>query len=924
MSLENKQLSFGSEQKENKKVTVLGIEFENDDARREYFREELRKKLPELRKIEGFPIGNDDDILKMSDPPFYTICPNPWLSDVLSSWRGNTSQKKIEAPLSSDVHEGKNDPIYVAHTYHTKVPFRAIMKYMLYYTNPGDIVYDGFAGTGMTGVAAEKCGDLKVVKEVMGDDFTEESVGQRNAILIDIAPAASFIGQNHNRKAEIPDTYDTLDNVLMNLRNQMNWSVHTLGVETTPEKIAPDDFFNNNLRLFGEINYTIWSELYICPSCTQEFNYWDAAVDELDGKEVVKELSCPHCGAKFEKRNLEKVYESKFDFISGEIARVPKIEPVRINYTYQGKRKTKKADWYDYSVWTWFDNYENYNCVEKYKFVGGVKTSEPIRNGLKFFHQVYTKRNLALLDKYLFLSSSTTKVIEGQFLLGSAISRLSKFNRYMPQHNRHVGPMANAFYLPPLSAEINAISQLELQLKKLNNAWLENQYQGNVISNQSSTSVNIPDNSVDYIFIDPPFGSNIMYSELSFIREAWLKIFTNNKKEAIENKAQGKTLGDYTVLMKESFKEAYRILKPNSWITVEFSNTSASVWNALQFVIQSSGFIIASVDALDKKRGGFHGIITTTGVKQDLVISAYKPTIESINKMQSSKNTKDSAWIFIDQHLEKLPVFTGSKGEATLIVERTARILYDRMIAYHVQVGLPVPMNSLDFQEGLIKRYFERDGMIFLDAQVAEYDKKRTLTSRLSQMSLVVSDENSAIEWIRQQLIKKPQTRQDIQPLFLKEIMSIEKYEDLPELGELLVQNFLYYDGHGTVPNQISTYLTKNYHDLRGLERDDVLLREKAKNRWYVPNPNQQADLEKLREKSLLREFGHYLDEINNSKKKLKVFRTEAIRVGFKKAWTEKEYQTIVTVGERLPEKVIQEDDKLLMYYDNALMRTEM
>ena len=91
-----------------------------------------------------------------------------------------------------------------------------------------------------------------------------------------------------------------------------------------------------------------------------------------------------------------------------------------------------------------------------------------------------------------------------------------------------------------------------------------------------------------------------------------------------------------------------------------------------------------------------------------------------------------------------------------------------------------------------------------------------------------------------------------------------------------------------------------------------------------MPNPNQQADLEKLREKSLLREFGHYLDEINNSKKKLKAFRTEAIRVGFKKAWTEKEYQTIVTVGERLPEKVIQEDDKLLMYYDNALMRTEM
>lgn len=54
-------------------VTCLGMTFESDEARRAYFREELRKKLPELRKIEGFPIGEDDDIINLSDPPYYTI-----------------------------------------------------------------------------------------------------------------------------------------------------------------------------------------------------------------------------------------------------------------------------------------------------------------------------------------------------------------------------------------------------------------------------------------------------------------------------------------------------------------------------------------------------------------------------------------------------------------------------------------------------------------------------------------------------------------------------------------------------------------------------------------------------------------------------------------------------------------------------------
>ena len=58
-------------------VTCLGMTFANDDERRSYFRAELRKKLPELRHIEGFPIGSDDDIINLSDPPYYTACPNP-------------------------------------------------------------------------------------------------------------------------------------------------------------------------------------------------------------------------------------------------------------------------------------------------------------------------------------------------------------------------------------------------------------------------------------------------------------------------------------------------------------------------------------------------------------------------------------------------------------------------------------------------------------------------------------------------------------------------------------------------------------------------------------------------------------------------------------------------------------------------------
>ena len=141
-----------------------------ETARREAYRERLRQALqdPDFRRTPGFPIGEDDAILQLSDPPYYTACPNPFLPEILEQWQGERAALREELglpddsgedgyhrePFAADVSEGKNDPIYNAHSYHTKVPHKAIMRYILHYTDPGDIVLDGFCGTGMTGVAA--------------------------------------------------------------------------------------------------------------------------------------------------------------------------------------------------------------------------------------------------------------------------------------------------------------------------------------------------------------------------------------------------------------------------------------------------------------------------------------------------------------------------------------------------------------------------------------------------------------------------------------------------------------------------------------------------------------------------------------------------------------------------------------------------
>jgi DNA modification methylase len=916
-------------------VTCLGLTFENDEARRSYFTTKLKEILldPSFRNIEGFPIGSDEDILVLSDPPYYTACPNPWITDFITEWESQKSAQPDNfeyhrEPFAADVTEGKNDAIYRAHTYHTKVPHKAIMHFILHYTQPGDIVFDGFCGTGMTGVASQLCGskseiesigykveyDGKVLKKVEHEDgkFSWEQfsyMGERRAILNDLAPAATFISRNYNSTINYPDFEKKLKRIVTELEDEYGWVYETLHTD------------NNK----GTINSVVWSDVFICPSCSGDVVFWKCAVSKEAGK-ALDEFPCPTCNAVLSKRNMEKKWETLFDNSTRETIKQAKQVPVLISYTCKKKRYLKEPDKIDLEL---------LNKIEqepiKYQYPNnllpeGFNTSQPDKShGINRIHHFYTKRNLLVLSKLSVLCGDDTDLL---FILTGISNRASKMNRihlknfFFGGGGWNPGEQKGTLYVSSLPIETSIIELVRDRASSYRPVFSFQKMKGSVAINTSSAEKqNIPNDSVDYIFLDPPFGSNINYSELNFLWESWLKVWSNNKREAIENTFQGKGIDEYRDLMRSCFREAYRILKPGRWMTVEFSNTNASVWNSIQTALSDSGFIVANVAALDKKQGGFKAITGTTAVKQDLVISAYKPKIELLNKITQEQNTTESAWTFVKQHLEQLPIFIGQKDKAELIVERTPRILFDRMVAYHVQNSYQVPISSADFQIGVEQRFPMRDGMAFLETQVAEYDKKRTQAKSFTQMTLFVVDEHSAIEWLRQQLIKKPQSRQDLHPSFLKEIQHIVKHEKLPELDTLLEQNFLKFDGNEDVPSQIHTYLSSDYKDLRNLQKNDSVLKLKAKDRWYVPDPKKQADLEKLRERSLLREFETYLEEIIGNRKKLKQFRTEAIRAGFKKAWGEKDYQTIVAIGERLPENVLQEDDKLLMYYDNAQIR---
>jgi len=341
-------------------------------------------------------------------------------------------------------------------------------------------------------------------------------------------------------------------------------------------------------------------------------------------------------------------------------------------------------------------------------------------------------------------------------------------------------------------------------------------------------------------------------------------------------------------LMRHAFIRYYQWLKPGHWMTVEFHNSHNAVWNSIQEALMSAGFVIADVRTLDKQTSSYRQVTATTATKQDLVISAYKPNDNLEERFRLEAGTSDGAWDFVRYHLTQLPHVVEKNGEIEVVAERQAYLLFDRMVAFHIQRGASVPLSAGEFYAGLKQKFVERDGMYFLPDQVAEYDAARLRLGRVAQLALFVSDEKSAIQWLRQQLDPalggEPQTFADLQPKFMRG-GNVARHEQMPELGVILEQNFL----------------------------------EDQDGAWRSPNPSKATDLERLRLKSLLKEFNEYV----RSTGRLRQFRTEAVRAGFAEAYKKKEYKVILDVAARLPEDVLHEDPDLLMYYDTATLRAE-
>jgi len=700
-------------------------------------------------------------------------------------------------PYDKPVEAGKNTPIYNAHSYHTKVPYQGIIPFIDHYTEPGDLILDPFCGSGMTGVASLICPS-----------------GPRKVILNDISPAAVHIARNYCTPCDMQQLKKEFERIKEAVKEEFDWLYGTEHVDPETGEIIP-----------ATIQYMIWSDVYACrpkkhdthkhpispDGCSGEIVLWDVAVDESG--QVRESFICPHCGETWRKTelNLLRSVPVRTNYIYAVPAKGnkshAKVKMRRAEHAVSNLELQRLKEIEEREIPYWYPTTQFDNTREMWR---GVHRDAGITRACDF----YTKRNLWAISRiWCETDKLEMKIRNGiRFFITSSIFNVSRMLKY--RSDRKGGVVTGTLYIPSINIEQNVFEALDRKFKDCLPALEIGQ------KNFCYTSLlhagqleGLADNNVDYIFTDPPFGSNIFYSDCSFLWESWLGKFTDDTKEAVWNKSRkseegGKTLDGYKNLMAESFREMYRVLKPNRWATVVFSNSDDSVWESIQDTAYQAGFVIYGGKEFDKVQRSFKGIRGEKGtekvISKDVLLNLHKPNIPLVRSKELTRIDDVDGFILqqIKEYLQYLPPDTPT-NERT--IEAITRAVQRRV--------LEKGCSMQGFSAGFIADVLHKARLKFslVDVDGIWYPANGYLSS------ILVRNEPSAILWLTGLLSKKSLRLDEIDPLWKRERLP-GGYKGLRGLQDLLEDFFIKNpDGSYRVPDD------HERHALKGQDEERVL-----------------------------------------------------------------------------------------------------
>lgn len=596
------------------------------------------------------------DIPKMPEG-YYSSGVNPnlhrFVEEHATSYDPTTDEYNA-APFDQPITTTKATAIYNLHAYWSKKPHDAIQQYIRHYTKPGDLLLDPFCGSGGTALAVLMEG--------------------RAAIAIDLSPAATFITKNYCTPVDVDELQRTFEELKTKVKPEMDWLYETRcdrcdGRATTA--------------------YTVYSYVFQCPRCLNKVALFDCPevpAQTASGKEKSIRI-CPHCKKNRHQEEI-KTTSKRFDPIPVLVSYLceegckPQRDERRHNDPDSKKRSyfekydlAKIAEIKKKDIPYWFPPHRMMN-VESDTGPWGDEW-RPGRN-FRTVAELFTKRNLwalALVNHY----ANSTHIL---FMFSSILLNSSRL--YRNRADGGGGP-TGTYYVPQESKEIAVWPQLEAKYNDYLRSAISLPCAEVLISTQSALDLSqLKENSIEYIFTDPPYAGKYQYGELNFVWEAWLNLNTRwHDGEIIVNKTRGKTDADWASMMLLAMSECYRVLKPGRWLSLCYHDTSEGTWSLVQDVMSEVGFIVDKSDTalyIDTGQKTYNQTQAEKVTQRDLVINFRKPREGEVAMKvvltgeEDTTSFNEKARLILQEALERHP---GTSADR----------LYDELVSRMVRKG---------------------------------------------------------------------------------------------------------------------------------------------------------------------------------------------------------------------------------------------
>lgn len=582
------------------------------------------------------------------------------------------SEHGLDELYSSPLPAARTGALYNAFSYPTKISAESVALFIACHTEPGDHVLDVFGGSGTTGIAALLCErPTEKMLALAAERGLEPRWGARNATVYELSEIGTLLSRVMTHAPQ-PQAFAAAANRLVDAALEAEPTLY--------EAKSPEG------RL-GVVRQIIWSDVVQCPRCGAETTYADTRV-RYEPLRFDDQFTCS-CGHTGSPDDWKRVLEDVVDPWTGEEHTRRRRVPWKVYGRSANGNWSRPATDEDASA--------EVNALSRDLPAGtpivplhwGDLHRSGYHQGMNHLHHLYTARNFrALATLWKLIENEPAELQEALRLLVLSYNATHStlMTRVVLKKNSKdfvvTGAQSGVMYVSGLPVEKNVFIGVQRKIKTFAAAFeLLHGLKGEAtIITGSSTDLHLPDESIDYVFTDPPFGGYIPYSEINQLNELWLGRTTQAKDEAIISPAQGKGVGEYQALLTSVFSEAARVMKPATDATLVFHSSQASVWQALTASLTDAGLVVTAAGILDKTQASFKQVNGHVAVSGDPLLRVQKRP--AVKAHPSSSTMKDLALAQCQQ------------PEQRHLTARQQQHRYSALVGTALVGGVPITMDA--------------------------------------------------------------------------------------------------------------------------------------------------------------------------------------------------------------------------------------